>query len=170
LKHETLQINILKTNDVIHMSYYMNLRCFNATIKYTYTFALTSDPSDALVITGIHEQYGGPVHLFIGTGHSLWGITIMPFIEVYNIDSDLYELKCHSIFKSVSHTEASWRRTFGHLIQTASAESRFFPEDLRRRSIDPTISGQNPSSFETLFPLGYNDLQTKVMKDVPSSS
>jgi hypothetical protein len=26
------------------------------------------------------------------------------------------------------------------------------------------------SSFEALFPLGYNDLQTKVMKDVPSSS
>jgi hypothetical protein len=25
-------------------------------------------------------------------------------------------------------------------------------------------------SFEALFPLGYNDLQTKVMKDVPSSS
>jgi hypothetical protein len=25
-------------------------------------------------------------------------------------------------------------------------------------------------SFETLFPLGYNDLQTKVMKDIPSSS
>jgi hypothetical protein len=27
-----------------------------------------------------------------------------------------------------------------------------------------------PSSFEALFPLGYNDLQTKVMKNVPSSS
>jgi hypothetical protein len=26
------------------------------------------------------------------------------------------------------------------------------------------------SSFKALFPLGYNDLQTKVMKDVPSSS
>jgi hypothetical protein len=26
------------------------------------------------------------------------------------------------------------------------------------------------SSFEALFPLGYNDLQTKVMKDVASSS
>jgi hypothetical protein len=29
---------------------------------------------------------------------------------------------------------------------------------------------KGPSSFETLFPLGYNDLQTKVMKDIPSSS
>jgi hypothetical protein len=25
-----------------------------------------------------------------------------------------------------------------------------------------------PLFFETLFPLGYNDLQTKVMKDIPS--
>jgi hypothetical protein len=28
----------------------------------------------------------------------------------------------------------------------------------------------SPSSFEALSPLGYNDLQTKVMKDIPSSS
>jgi hypothetical protein len=26
------------------------------------------------------------------------------------------------------------------------------------------------SSFKALFPLRYNDLQTKVMKDIPSSS
>jgi hypothetical protein len=77
--------------------------------------------------------------LFIGTGHSLWGITIMPLIKVYNIDSDLYGLKGHSILKSVCNTEASWRRTFGHLTQAASAKSRFFLEDLRRRSIDPTL-------------------------------
>jgi hypothetical protein len=29
---------------------------------------------------------------------------------------------------------------------------------------------KSPSSFETLFPLRYNDLQTKVMKDIHSSS
>jgi hypothetical protein len=28
---------------------------------------------------------------------------------------------------------------------------------------------KSPSSFKALFPLGYNDLQTKVTKDVPSS-
>jgi hypothetical protein len=27
-----------------------------------------------------------------------------------------------------------------------------------------------PLPFDALFPLGYNDLQTKVMKDIPSSS
>jgi hypothetical protein len=29
---------------------------------------------------------------------------------------------------------------------------------------------KSPSSSKALFPLGYNDLQTKVMKDIPSSS
>jgi hypothetical protein len=29
---------------------------------------------------------------------------------------------------------------------------------------------KGPSSFEALFPLGYNGLRTKVMKDIPSSS
>jgi hypothetical protein len=29
---------------------------------------------------------------------------------------------------------------------------------------------KGPSSFEALFPLGHNDLQTKVMKDIPYSS
>jgi hypothetical protein len=32
------------------------------------------------------------------------------------------------------------------------------------------VNGKRPSSFESLFPFGYNDLQTKVMKDIPSSS
>jgi hypothetical protein len=63
----------------------------------------------------------------------------MPLIKAYNIDSDLHGLKSHSIFKSVYTVEASWKGTFGHLMQTASAESRFSLEDLRRRSIDPTI-------------------------------
>jgi hypothetical protein len=29
---------------------------------------------------------------------------------------------------------------------------------------------KSPSSFEALFPLRYNCLRTKVMKDIPSSS
>jgi hypothetical protein len=50
----------------------------------------------------------------------------MPLIKTYNIDSDLYELKGHSIFKSVCNAEALRRRTFGYLIQTASSEDYFF--------------------------------------------
>jgi hypothetical protein len=30
------------------------------------------------------------------------------------------------------------------------------------------VKGQGPSSFKVLSPLGYNNLQTKVMKDMPS--
>ena len=48
--------------------------------------------------------------LFIGTGHSLWGITIMPLIKVYNINSDPYGLKGHSISKSVRSL------IFGHVV------------------------------------------------------
>jgi hypothetical protein len=29
------------------------------------------------------------------------------------------------------------------------------------------VKGQGPSSSEVLFPLGYNDLQTNAMKDMP---
>jgi hypothetical protein len=32
------------------------------------------------------------------------------------------------------------------------------------------LNDKSPSSFEALFPLGYNDLRTKVMKDEPSLS
>jgi hypothetical protein len=53
--------------------------------------------------------------LFIGTWRSLWGITSMPLIKTYNIDSDLYGLKGHSIFKSVCNAEALRRGTFGIL-------------------------------------------------------
>ena len=140
LEHEALHINILKTNDVIHMSYYMNLRCLNTKIKYIYTFALTSNPSNALVITGILWTVREYCSLFIGTGHSLWEITIMPLIKDYNSDLSTYGLEGHSTFKSVCNTEASWVGTFGHLIRTASAESCFFLQDLRRRSIVPTVA------------------------------
>jgi hypothetical protein len=51
--------------------------------------------------------------LFIGTGPSLWGITIIPLIKVYNNDSNSYGLKGHSIFKSVCISEASWTASFG---------------------------------------------------------
>ena len=45
VKHETLKINTLKINDIIHISYYMNLRYLNTTFRYIYTFALTNNNS-----------------------------------------------------------------------------------------------------------------------------
>jgi hypothetical protein len=47
----------------------------------------------------------------------------MPLIKVYNNDSNIYGLNSHSIFKSVCNSEASWRGTFDHHMQTASAEA-----------------------------------------------
>jgi hypothetical protein len=52
-------------------------------------------------ITGSREQYRGIVHLFIGTGRSLWGITFMPFTEVYNHNTNYQGSIGHFIFKSV---------------------------------------------------------------------
>ena len=43
---------------------------------------------DARANTSQCEQYGGIVHLFIGTGHSLCGFTFMFFITGYNHDTD----------------------------------------------------------------------------------
>ena len=56
---------------------------------------------DVRVNTSQREQYGGTVYLFIGTGHSLWDITFMPFTEYYNYDTDSHGSIGHFIFKSV---------------------------------------------------------------------
>jgi hypothetical protein len=41
--------------------------------------------------------------------------------------------------------------------------------ELRTRQ-HKNVKYQSPSSFEALFPLGYNGFRTKVMKVTPSSS
>jgi hypothetical protein len=56
---------------------------------------------DVRVNTSQREQYGGIVHLFIGTGHSLWDITFMPFTKDYDYDTDSHGSIGHFIFKSV---------------------------------------------------------------------
>jgi hypothetical protein len=50
---------------------------------------------DARSGTSQHEQYGGTVHLFIGTGRSLCKITFMPFIftiDLWTTQRGLYSL------------------------------------------------------------------------------
>jgi hypothetical protein len=56
---------------------------------------------DARVNTSQREQYGGTVHLFIGTGRSLCKITFMP--SMFNIDlRTIYRgLDSLFLFKSV---------------------------------------------------------------------
>jgi hypothetical protein len=63
-------------------------------LNYKSTFVLTEGKKyncDAKASISQREQYGGTVHLFIGTGHSLWEIIIMPFtftIGLYKIYED----------------------------------------------------------------------------------
>jgi hypothetical protein len=44
-----------------------------------------------------------------------------------------------------------------------------FSNAMNQEQGNAIVKGQRPSSSEALFPLGYNDLQMKVMKDMPSS-
>jgi hypothetical protein len=47
------------------------------------------------------EQYRGIVHLFIGTVHSLYIITFIPFTTNYNNKTEYHGSLSHFIFKSV---------------------------------------------------------------------
>jgi hypothetical protein len=71
----------------------------------------------------------------------------MPLIKVYNIDSDPYGLKSHSIFKSVlslifGHAVIPKLHEWylRHYVQAASVEAVSFRQDLRRRSMVPTMT------------------------------
>jgi hypothetical protein len=89
------------------------------------------------------EQYGGTVHLFIGTGHILCDITFMPFTKDYNYDTDSRGSISHFIFKSVqsfvlrhatrNFMDDSFDTAFERICQRC-----FFLQDYRRRSIPPT--------------------------------
>jgi hypothetical protein len=50
-------------------------------LNYKSTFGLTEGKKYKRVVkanTSQREQYGGTVHLFIGTGHSLWKLQLCP--------------------------------------------------------------------------------------------
>jgi hypothetical protein len=56
---------------------------------------------DAQMNTSQREQYGGTVHLFIGTRHSPVKITFMSLITSYNHDTNYHGLIGLFLFKSV---------------------------------------------------------------------
>jgi hypothetical protein len=56
---------------------------------------------DAQVNTSQREQYGGTVHLFIGTGHSLVKFTFMSLMTSYNHDTNYQGLSGLFFFKLV---------------------------------------------------------------------
>jgi hypothetical protein len=56
---------------------------------------------DTRVSTSQREQYGGTVHLFIGTGRSLCKITFMPFMFTIDLRTIYRGLDSLFLFKSV---------------------------------------------------------------------
>jgi hypothetical protein len=56
---------------------------------------------DARVNTSQCEQYGGTVHLFIGTGRNLCKITFMPFMFTIDLRTIYRGLDSFFLFKSV---------------------------------------------------------------------
>jgi hypothetical protein len=72
-------------------------------LNYIYTFGLTEckkSKRDARVNASQREQYGGTVHLFIGTGRSLCKITFMPFM--FTIDLRTIHRGLDSLFPFTS--------------------------------------------------------------------
>jgi hypothetical protein len=65
---------------------------------------------DARANTSQREQYGGTVHLFIGTGHSLCKITFMPFMFTNDLRTIYHRLDSLFHLKSVpfSATESKF--------------------------------------------------------------
>jgi hypothetical protein len=56
---------------------------------------------DARASTSQREQYGGIVHLFIGTGRSLCEITFMPFMFTIDLRTIYHGLDSLFLLKSV---------------------------------------------------------------------
>jgi hypothetical protein len=79
--------------------------------NYKCTFSLKkSKGTSVMPMPSQREQYRNTVHLFIGTGRSLYKITLMPFTFINNSMVILRGLIWLFIFKSVSpfccHAEA----------------------------------------------------------------
>jgi hypothetical protein len=99
---------------------------------------------DARASTNQREQYGGTVHLFIGTGCSLCEIIFIPFTIDYNHDINYHESICLFIFKSVqpfvlgmSLYRSSLEGSFG-VVSVLIFRRCFLLQDLRLRSRPPT--------------------------------
>ena len=66
-------------------------------------------------VSSQREQYGGTVHLFIGTGHSPYKITFMPFTFDNNSIVIHRGLNSLFIFKSVSFSATTPKLSRSHL-------------------------------------------------------
>jgi hypothetical protein len=88
------------------------------TLNYKCTFSLEGDESTSVTqkqMPNPREQYGGTVHLFIGTGHSPYKITFMPFTFDNNSIVIHRGLNSLFIFKSVSFSATTPKLSRSHL-------------------------------------------------------
>jgi hypothetical protein len=108
--------------------------------------------NNARLITIQREQYGGTVHLFIGTGRSPNKITFVSLITNYNHNTDYQGVYSFFLFKSVSSfissmspCRSSFNCSFGLYLHVTpayalSCRRSFCLEDLRRRKRPPTVT------------------------------
>ena len=73
------------------------------------------------------EQYGDTVHLFIGTGHSPYKITFMPFTFDNNSIVVYRGLNSLFIFKSVSFSATTPKLSCLHLRRSALYRPSYYP-------------------------------------------
>jgi hypothetical protein len=95
-------------------------------LNYKCTFGLIEDKSKNVthkMNTSQREQYGGTVHLFIGTGHNLCKITFMPIMFTIDMRIIYRGLKSLFLFKSVPFLLLS-RSFLAHSFRT---DSTFVP-------------------------------------------
>jgi hypothetical protein len=88
------------------------------TSNYKCTFSLKEDESTGVMqkqMPNQREQYGGTVHLFIGTGHSPYKITFIPFTFDNNSIVMYRGLNSLFIFKSVSLSATTPKLSRSHL-------------------------------------------------------
>ena len=90
---------------IINLSLHYYYTKTEITSNYKCTFSLEGDENTGVTqkqMPSQREQYGGTVHLFIGTGHSPYKITFMPFTFGSNSIVIHRGLNSLFIFKSVS--------------------------------------------------------------------
>jgi hypothetical protein len=88
------------------------------TSNYKCTFGLEGNESTSVMqkqVPSQREQYGGTVHLFIGTGHNPYKITSMPFTFGSNSIVIHRGLNSLFIFKSVSFSATTSKLSRSHL-------------------------------------------------------
>jgi hypothetical protein len=103
---------------IINLFLHYYYKEIEVTSNYKCTFGLEGDESTSVTqkqMPSQCKQYGGTVHLFIGTGHSPYKITSMPFTFGSNSIVIHRGLNSLFIFKSVSFFAATPKLSRSHL-------------------------------------------------------